>query len=209
MFRLLKLLLVGLVAISPQIVAAQSIDDPTKEYLRRFTIEAPFTAIVEYVDSSYSKVEGQRVFKSNKPFAPAGAATISLQGVKLNLYGLSPCPSDASIEAYIYSGKCSAALPTYLRTELNLSPVIICRVFMKYANEPVQDATCWNLFSMGDVGVVHNTEGALLETGAGFLTRDKDGNVLRPDLVQYENYARQKRTLIWSDNAKAAMGIKQ
>ena len=209
MFRLLKLLLVGFLACSPEVTAAQSINEPTKEYLRRFTITAPFTAIIEYVDKNYSKVEGQRVFNSMKPFAPAGGATIGLQGVKLNLYGLSPCPSDATIEAFIYSGKCSAALPTYIRTELNLSPILICRVFMKYANEPVQDATCWNLFSMGDVGVVHNTEGALLETGAAFLTRDKDGIVLRPDLIGHENYARQKGTLIWSHGAKRAMGFTQ
>lgn len=207
MFRLLKLLLVGLVALVPQNAAAQSITEPTKYYLRRFTIEAPFTAIIEYVDADYSKVEGQRIFKSQKPFAPKGAALIGLQGVDLNLYGLSACPSDASIEAYIYSGKCSGALPTYLKTELSLSPIILCRVFMKYAEEPVQDATCWNLFSMGDVGIIHNTEGALLETGAGFLTRDKDGKILRPDLVRHENYAREKKTLIWSDNAKAAMGF--
>ena len=209
MFRLLKLLLVGFSAFLPYIAAAQSLDDPNKEYLRRFTITAPFTAIIEYVDNNYSKVEGQRVFKGNKPFAPSGAATIGLQGVKLNLYGLSPCPSDAAIEAYIYSGKCSAALPTYLRTELSLSPILICRVFMKYANEPTQDATCWNLFSVGDVGVIHNTESALLETGAGFLTRDEDGNILRPDLIEFENYARKKGTLIWSESAKQAMGFKQ
>lgn len=209
MFRLLKLLFVGLTTMSPQIATAESIKEPTKEYLGRFTIEAPFTAILEYVDDEYSKVEGQRIFKSSKPFASGGSALIRLKGIFLNLYGLSACPSDASIEVYIYSGKCSDALPTYLQTELSMSPILICRVFMKYANEKIQDATCWTLFSMGDVGVVHNTEGALLETGAGFLTRDKDGKVLRPDLIPHENHARAKGTLIWSDNAKAAMEVEQ
>jgi hypothetical protein len=188
---------------------AAGVEEPSKNYLKRFSIEAPFTAIIEYVDDSYSKVEGQRIFKSDKPFSAGQGPLIALTGVSINLYGVSACPSNSPIQVFVYEGPCSGALPQYINTELSLSPIILCRAFMKYADEPVQDASCFSLFSVGDTSIVHNVEHALLKIGAGFLTRDKDGKALRPDLQDAENYAREKQTLLWNEGAKQAMGLAQ
>ena len=100
-------------------------------------------------------------------------------------------------------------MPRYIDTELSLSPILLCRSFLKYANEPVQDATCYSLYTVGDTAIVHNVEAALLEIGAGFLTKDKNGKPLRPDLIDAEAKARAKKTLLWSDQAKSAMGFAQ
>ncbi len=185
---------------------AASVEEPSKAYLKRFPIEAPFTVIIEYVDEAYSKIEGQRIFKSDKPFAAGQGSLIKLTGISLNLYGLSACPSDKPIAAFVYEGPCSGALPRYIDTELSLSPIVLCRSFLKYANDPVQDATCYSLYTVGETAIVHNVEAALLEIGAGVLTRDKDGKALRPDLTEAEAHARAKKTLLWSDEAKGAMG---
>lgn len=186
--------------------SAETLDDPTKFYLKRFALESPFTAIVEYVSDDYARVEGQRIFRGKAPFKSAGSATIDLGSLTLNLFGVSACGSDVPIQVFIYQGPCSAALPQYIETELSLSPILICRAFKKYADLPMQDATCWSLYTVGTAAIVHNVEEALLKVGAGLATRREDGTLLRPELADAENFAREKSSLLWNPAAAAAGG---
>lgn len=178
--------------------SAETMQPPTEDYLRRFKRDAPFLAVIEYVDKDYQRVIGQRTFRSQKPFGAGDGVTIPLQGLTLNLYGLSACQSDQVISVYIYRGPCSQAGQQYLGTELKLSPLLLCRVFVSQANKPVQDATCFTLYKVLDAEIVHNVEAAILKVGAVKLSRDTDGKPLRPDLLAAEDYAREKQTLLWN-----------
>lgn len=187
--------------------AAFALDEPDKAYLRRFTINDNFTAIIEYVDKTGKAIESQRTFSSPTPFKAGAGPTVALQGITINLFGLSACKSPDPIQVYIYDGPCNEAVTQYANTELSLSPILICRAYAKYAKEPVQDATCWNLYAVADISIVHSFEGALLRTGAATLTRDDKGQPLRPDLVEDEDYAKGKQTLLWNPAAAAVTGL--
>ncbi|GGB09332.1 hypothetical protein GCM10011491_41640 [Brucella endophytica] len=182
---------------------------PDDAYFERFKRDAPFVAVIEYVDAGYTRVTGQRTFRSQKPFKAGAGATIQLQGMNLNLYGLSACPSKRDISVYVYSGPCDQAAPQYINTELSLSPMLLCRVFESQADKPLQDATCFTLYRVLDTEIIHNLEDAVLRVGAVMLTRDKEGRPLRPDLETSEQFAREKQTLLWNPSAAAALGIHQ
>ncbi|WP_370169266.1 hypothetical protein [Sinorhizobium fredii] len=185
---------------------AATMQPPDEEYLTRFKRDVPFLGVIEYVDKSYQKVIGQRTFRSQKPFTAGAGPTIELQGITLNLYGLSACPTSKNISVYIYNGPCSGAAPQYLNTELSLSPVLLCRVFESAANKRVQDATCFTLYKVLETEIVHNLEDALLKVGAVTLTRDKEGKPLRPDLIAAEEHAKRKQTLLWNPAALEVIG---
>lgn len=187
--------------------SAYALDDPDKAYLRRFTITEPFTAIIEYVDDTGQNIVGQRTFASATSFTSTPTAGISLTGITLNLYGLQVCQSSEPIQVYIYHGPCNGAAQQYMDQEMEQSPIIICRVFMKYAKEQHQDATCWTLYTVADIAIVHNFEDALVRVGAVTLARDDKGNALRPDLEDAEQYAKDKESLLWNPNAASVANL--
>jgi hypothetical protein len=187
--------------------SALALEDPDKPYLRRFPIKDNFTAIIEYVDPTGEKVVGQRLFSSPTAFKAGTGPTISLQGVTLNLYGLSACRSADPIQVFIYQGPCNGAAPKYITDELEQSPILLCRAFVEYAKEAVQDATCSTLYTVANVSIIHNFESSLLRVGAVTLTRDDTGKPLRPDLEEDEDYAKEKETLLWNPQAASAAGL--
>ena len=182
---------------------------PDEDYIKRFQRDAPFLAVIEYVDKNYRQVVGQRTFRSQRFFRAGAGATIELQGITLNLYGLSACQSNQNISVYIYNGPCSSAAAQYINTELSLSPILLCRVFESFADKRVQDATCFTLYTVLETEIVHNLEEAILKVGAVKLTRDEKGKPLRPELSAAEQYAKEKQTLLWNPAAASATGAAQ
>jgi len=177
----------------------------TENYLKSLSTSEHYQAIIEYVDGD--KIIGRRSFTSEQPFHSGAGVSISLTGIELNLYGLSACPSDVIINAYIYDGPCSAAASQYLETELSFSSLLLCRVASSQAEQPRQWASCYALQQMLGVEITQNLEEILLMTGAAYLTRDEAGQPLRKDLIAAEQHARDKQTLIWAPEAEAAWGV--
>jgi hypothetical protein len=179
----------------------QNLGDPDKTYLSRYASTHAHVAVVEYLDPAGTRVEGQRSFTSDKPFAAGQGATIPLSGLTLRLFGIEACPTDRVIEVAVYQGPCSGALTEYLNGELKAAPIILCRAFASEQAKPVQDATCWNRYRLGPVDLVNHTESALLETGAARLVRNAKGEPLRPELEPAEAKARAKGSIIWNPRA--------
>ncbi len=180
---------------------AQSLGDPDQSYLSRYQGRHAHVAVVEYVDASGARVEGQRTFTAEKPFRAGQGPTIALAGLTLRLHGIEACPTDRVIEVAVYVGPCSGALTEYLNGELKAAPIILCRAFATEQQKPVQDVTCWNRYRLGPVDIVNHTESALLETGAARLTRNKNGQAVRPELEPAEAKARAKGSIIWNPRA--------
>jgi|GEM_PF-5058149 len=185
--------------------AAAQVPPITENYLKSLSVEEHYQAIIEYVDEG--GIIGRRSFTSDQPFQSGAGISISLTGIELDLYGLSACPSDVIINVYIYDGPCSAAASQYLETELSFSSLVLCRVASSQAEQPRQWASCYALKQMLGVEISQNLEEILLMTGAAYLTRDDAGQPLRKDLIAAEQHARDKQTLIWAPEAKAAWGV--
>jgi hypothetical protein len=199
---------VGLASVLLQFGAVGAIEPVTEDYVMRFAQDASFIVVIEYVDSTSSKIEGQRTFHRDQPFQAGQGVTIDLGAMSLNLYGLSACPSDASIDVASYTGPCSGMVTHYINSQLSLSPLVVCRVFTKYAEDALQDASCDHVFAALGERVLLNFDAVLVQVGAVTLTRGENGAPFRPDLVADEDLAKGKQTGLWNPAAVHLAGLK-
>ncbi|AQT48009.1 hypothetical protein [Bartonella choladocola] len=166
--------------------------------------EENYQAIIEYMDKG--KITDRRVYNSSVPYKSGTGISISLPDTQLILYGISSCPSDVLINAYVFKGPCSNAARQYLDTELSISHKLTCRAYLSQANQPYQSVTCQTQSWLLGTEITHNLEDLLVRTGTAYVTRNDKGELLRQDLASSENQARAKKTIIWSPEAAEAWG---
>jgi hypothetical protein len=196
--RARSILLGTLIALATSPAGAQSLSDPTLADLERLRPASGAVVVLEFYNQNKHKVDQTALPAPNRS-RPGVGASIAVPGhPSINLWGISPCSHERTLEEVNFNGPCNAYVAHGLSKILASGPVVLCRAFADQRGRPTVDASCFMLTTYASLYTVTKIEEFLISGGYAQLVRDAAGKALRPDLEDDERIAKGFGRGLWS-----------
>ncbi len=155
-----------------------------KNYIRSLASPEKYVAVIEYTDAN-GKVIERKGFASSKGWKAVSPTEFLLaKGVKMNLFGVTPCQGQLVNKRENFSGSCDDYATQHLQIWIKNPKVLLCRSYMHEKNAPSQNTTCYGWYYLpGALDSVDNLEDQLVGVGALKVATKPDSTPLRPDLL--------------------------
>lgn len=177
----------------------QAAEPINKDYVRSFATPGRFVLVIEYYDG-YGKAAYRKGYTSASSYTAISATDFRVnQDLSLHLFGIEPCHGHMVNRQDDFAGSCADYAQRGLATLLRSPKVVFCRAFATEQASPVQDATCYGYYNYpGTLDSVDMFEEQLVSLGTHRITKNVDGSLVRPDLVEAEKIGRNGRGM-WVD----------